>query len=760
MEKRNWKRSVTLKQRMVLCLAAFFAAFALQLALNGYQARAVQQVQDDQMGNFNAISRFQGGVESSISILEAYRWENGETEEMLEKLRAACSTSNAWLWRIRSNMDGLQNVSDEQWVLYGAVETTYGSYSALLEELEGCLSSGQDAKASQLYYNKVSVCGGYLSQYTMQLLKASILDAQTTYTEISELGERIALMQIVVVALCVALGCASGLMVMRLLTPVSQMIVASRAISRSQFDTPDIPLPKQPEIGQLAESFNRMKHSMAQQVSTLQEKNEIERELHRQKTEALELQNRMERSRLQQLRSQIDPHFLFNTLNVIQQMAGTESAYRTQALIMALSHLLRYSLMSNDEQVPLSREVRIVDEYYSIYHVRFGDRVQMQWAFSDSLDLTETMVPSFILQPIVENAFKHGICPKEEGGVVRIRMIPLREKGLLCIRVLDNGVGIEPEQLQQLRTALEQPAPRWEHIGIYNVAARLRLLDARCRVVVRSRPGRGTAVILYDEKMEREALADIVMRRFEHEVTVEMAENGRKAADTAVLWGADLILMDIEMPGMNGLDAARAVLEQRPECKVIFITAYSLFQYAHEAVHLGACDYLLKPVDPDETEAAIRRAIRQIEAGRRLAELAAEAPEQETAPEQENDPAGEGESDRNALVMDHVRKYMEDNYMSDLSLDSVSEILHISPAYLSAQFKKYQKMNFLDCLTELRINAAKELLADPFRSAAEVASMVGYEDASYFARAFKKRTGMTPTQYRKEAAKAAREARL
>ena len=89
------------------------------------------------------------------------------------------------------------------------------------------------------------------------------------------------------------------------------------------------------------------------------------------------------------------------------------------------------------------------------------------------------MVPSFILQPIVENAFKHGICPKEEGGVVRIRMVPLRGKGLLCIRVLDNGVGIEPEQLQQLRTALEQPAPRWEHIGIYNVAARLRLLDAQ-----------------------------------------------------------------------------------------------------------------------------------------------------------------------------------------------------------------------------------------------------------------------------------------
>ena len=105
-------------------------------------------------------------------------------------------------------------------------------------------------------------------------------------------------------------------------------------------------------------------------------------------------------------------------------------------------------------------------------------------------------------------------------------------------------------------------------------------------------------------------------------MTIETAENGRKAADTAVLWGADLILMDIEMPGMNGLDAARAVLEQRPECKVIFVTAYSLFQYAHEAMHLGACDYLLKPVNPDEVEASIRKAMRQIEAGRRLAELA------------------------------------------------------------------------------------------------------------------------------------------
>lgn len=265
-------------------------------------------------------------------------------------------------------------------------------------------------------------------------------------------------------------------------------------------------------------------------------------------------------------------------------------------------------------------------------------------------------------------------------------------------------------------------------------------------------------LIADDEKLEREALAELVQRRFEREVVLEVAENGRKAADTAVLWGADLILMDIEMPGMSGLDAARAVLAQRPSCRVIFVTAYSLFQYAHEAVHLGACDYLLKPVDPDELEASVRRAMRQIETERKLEELAAARPqpEQTETEEEAEDAPEESENSQTALVMAHVRRYLEDNYMFDLSLDSVGEILHISPAYLSAQFKKYQKMNFLDCLTALRINAAKELLADPFRSSAEVASMVGYEDASYFARAFKKRTGMTPTQYRRQAGRKAK----
>ena len=106
-------------------------------------------------------------------------------------------------------------------------------------------------------------------------------------------------------------------------------------------------------------------------------------------------------------------------------------------------------------------------------------------------------MPSFILQPIVENAFKHGISPKEEGGVVRIRINPLRDKGLLYISVCDNGVGIQPEQLAQLKAALAQPGERWEHIGVYNGGRTAAASGSTGRLLIRSHPGRGTAISMY-----------------------------------------------------------------------------------------------------------------------------------------------------------------------------------------------------------------------------------------------------------------------
>lgn len=252
-------------------------------------------------------------------------------------------------------------------------------------------------------------------------------------------------------------------------------------------------------------------------------------------------------------------------------------------------------------------------------------------------------------------------------------------------------------------------------------------------------------LIADDEGYERDFLNEIVTSRFPHSVETRLAENGREAVNIALLWEADLILMDIEMPGVNGLDSTRQIIAQNPKCKIIFVTAYSLFNYAHEAVRLGASDYLLKPVNPDDVEAAVRLAISRIESDRQLTALAAAAAEEKN---------GDDADEPSSSLMGKVKKYLQHNYMMyDISLDSVSEKLGLSASYFSAQFKKEFGINFLEYLTDLRISAAKELLRDPLRSTAEIAGMVGYESPNYFTRAFKKKTGMTPTDFRRAGVK-------
>lgn len=248
-------------------------------------------------------------------------------------------------------------------------------------------------------------------------------------------------------------------------------------------------------------------------------------------------------------------------------------------------------------------------------------------------------------------------------------------------------------------------------------------------------------LIADDEYMEREMLSGILEGRFGSEALVRMAENGRQAIDIATFWKPDVVLMDIEMPGINGIDAARRIVEVRPGVKLIFVTAYGVFTYAQEAVKLEACDYILKPVQAEEVLRAVCRALGQAESHRQL---------QEMAPQMQDPRAG---SDKTSALMGRVQEYLRHNYMlCDISLDSVSAIAGINASYFSSLFKRHMGVNFVDYLTDLRMQAAKELLEDPLRSAAEVASLVGYENASYFTRAFKKKTGMTPTEYRRQLA--------
>ena len=123
-------------------------------------------------------------------------------------------------------------------------------------------------------------------------------------------------------------------------------------------------------------------------------------------------------------------------------------------------------------------------------------------------------------------------------------------------------------------------------------------------------------LIVDDESIERELLSKILSSNSLLELY--QVENGRLAVTYASLYDVDIVLMDIEMPALNGLEAAKRILDDKPSCRIIFITAYSVFSYAREAVKLGAIDYILKPVDREDVQRAVKRAISQVEAERQL----------------------------------------------------------------------------------------------------------------------------------------------
>ncbi len=482
---------VSLMRQIFLLVLAFGATLVALLLVDYYQNRHVLEPIERQTSNIYTISRFLNSIEASMKLLGDYRWDYGDPNALTEELEHERLRAAQYLAGIEKRLDV---VGEEQYLLARAADITFITYQKSLLSVSEQLKGGQSTRAAAAYYSRCQPCGEYLRQYIQQLLEIAIHENQTSYLHTITLKQQLQNLQALVVLVMAVLGIWLVVLMRRLTGAVRELAGASQQIGLGNFEIPDVIVPHKNEIGQMADAFNEMKHSMKARVGLLNEKNEMERALHRRETEALELQALMEREQLQKLRSQINPHFLFNTLNVIQYTAGQEQAQRTQTMLLSLAGLLRYALASNEEATPLSREVRIVDSLFLLYHARFGNRMQLRWRISPELDLTETLAPSFLLQPLVENALKHGLAPKEEGGLVWVRIAC--HSGQLRISVSDNGVGMTSAQKRALLAGLRSPPVDGKRIGLYNIAARLRLLEGDCGFEIRSSPGRGTRVTL------------------------------------------------------------------------------------------------------------------------------------------------------------------------------------------------------------------------------------------------------------------------
>ena len=485
--KNRRRYGLTLSGRIVFFLVIFLLALITQIVLWRYQSTRVLDPTQERTEVIQTISQFLHESEECMKALEEYRWDYGDSAALRERFARYREAAGLALQRIHAEPG---EASDDYVLLAGAVETSYSYLSDRLEEIGDALLRRADADAAQIYYSGTGVCGAYLLQYARELLERAILDNQDAFTALTATSERLELMQMLTMLLTALATVLLVVSLVFLLRSVVQLSLASRKISEGELDIPDVDDRRNDEVGRLARTFNEMKHSMKQQMQLLQEKSEMERELYARETEALALENRIEAGKLQLLRSQIHPHFLFNTLNVISYNARQEGAEKTRALIASLSRLFRYSLGSNAAEVPLAKEKQIVDDFYSLYHARFGERIRLRWRIDPAIELTETMIPSFLIQPLVENAIQHGLAPKEEGGTVEIEL--RIAEALLQITVRDDGVGMSQEALDRLHAQLQSGAPSGEHIGLYNVAARLKLSGRSEGLEILSEAGAGT----------------------------------------------------------------------------------------------------------------------------------------------------------------------------------------------------------------------------------------------------------------------------
>jgi two-component system, sensor histidine kinase YesM len=328
----------------------------------------------------------------------------------------------------------------------------------------------------------------YLQETTLSLIDIELTNYQSFFADMEQRNDSFKWFILFLFNTTVLLAVYFALWFSRSINrPIQSLSKAAQEIASGKFNGADLSIQSNDELKLLGNTFNVMRENIREYIIELEKKSELDRLL-----KELELKH---------LQNQINPHFLFNTLNTISRMAYLEDAEKTSALIHSVSTLLRYSLRDVSKSVPLSEEVKVVKDYFHIQQTRFSERI----TFTVNIDerCLHIAIPSLILQPLVENAFIHGVEGKEEGGEIGLFIYSMGNN--VMIEVRDNGIGMTQEQLHSLLHPSDADREKQgeDHIGhstglgIHNVIRRLQLFYQTEHVVdIHSIENKGTTVTL------------------------------------------------------------------------------------------------------------------------------------------------------------------------------------------------------------------------------------------------------------------------
>lgn len=384
----------------------------------------------------------------------------------------------------------VEDISKERYLITTAIKNSYDSYERQKNHVL-LIERGSEAFIKELYESLDMQ--EYISGYIQNLSKITLQENDEFYNHKLYLFNKVpyilVLLGLFSLNFIVIVGYSIAVLVLR---PVMKLADMAGRITKKEYDTPDVEVENEDEIGQLVQAFNIMKDSTLKAINTLKEKHEVENQLHREEVKRMSMEKLVDTMKMRMLQNQIKPHFLFNTLNVISGMARIEGAETSREMTMSLSKLLRYNLKMDKPLIALKNEISIIKDYFYIQEKRFGPRIKLH--LQVEADEENIMVPTFTLQPLVENAIIHGLSPKEEGGKVYIKILDLKEE--LYMEVSDSGVGIKEEKLQDIRREVSTEEGNHLGIGVLNVFQRCKTLFPGSTFEIYSKENEGTKLVI------------------------------------------------------------------------------------------------------------------------------------------------------------------------------------------------------------------------------------------------------------------------
>ena len=420
------------------------------------------------MGNSRSLA-FWSAMDAESSSFQYYAGDR--SPENREKYEMSCARTRSAL---KSLPFDYEEIGADRYGVTWSILNMYENYAAARDAfLE--MEEGAPDYLDRLY--TIYRVQGYLATHAGRLEQMTVESGNERYEMQRPLF-------IIVPAVSILWGAAALLMVRwlnrsvqrNIVRPMVELAEDSRRIGENDFTGPDTHAEGGDEIASLVRAFCTMKASTRGYIEALTEKHKMEKQL--------------DEVRLQMLKNQINPHFLFNTLNMIASTAQIEDAATTEKMIHALSRLFRYNLKSTDSVMPLERELKVVQDYMYLQQMRFGQRIRYDTDCNQ--DTLEVLVPSFALQPLVENAIIHGISPKGQGGRIHVRS--WMEGRRIWISVADTGRGMARERLEEIRRALARGEEKATGVGVGNIYRRVHGMYQDGEIFIYSSEGRGTVV--------------------------------------------------------------------------------------------------------------------------------------------------------------------------------------------------------------------------------------------------------------------------